>query len=108
MINLFDKYYLDADDNQYILKIESIVQTGKNKGDKIYDSKYYVSLDSLVNGLMNTMTREKIAESDNENIFGLLIILKNIKGTMDDICELIGSISGSVNSRRSDSPVKAF
>lgn len=69
MIKITDKFYIDATTNCYTLKEKVKVQdkNSKNYGQETYkDLGYYVSLESLLRGIIKTVTREYIVKNDAE------------------------------------------
>lgn len=67
MIKVTDRFYIDANPNCYTLKEKVTVQDKKSKnyGQETYkDLGYYVSLESLLKGIVKTVTREYIAKND--------------------------------------------
>ena len=69
MIRITDRFYIDANANCYTLKEKTIIQDkdSKNFGKEIFkDLGYYVNLESCLNGLVKTTTREYIAKNDAE------------------------------------------
>lgn len=67
MIKVTDRFYIDANSNCYMLKEKVIVQdeNSKNYKQEIYkDLGYYVSLESLLKGIVKTSTKEYIAKND--------------------------------------------
>lgn len=69
MVRVTDRFYIDANPNCYTLKEKAIVQdkNSKNYGQETYkDLGYYVSLESLLKGIVKTVTREYIAKNDTE------------------------------------------
>lgn len=69
MVKVTDRFYIDANANCYVLKEKTIVQdeNSKNYGQEAYkDLGYYVSLESLLKGIIKTVTREYIAKNNTE------------------------------------------
>ena len=75
MIKVTDRFYIDANANCYVLKEKTIVsdKDSKNYGQEPYkDLGYYTSLESLLNGILKTTTREFIARKDENSINNLI------------------------------------
>lgn len=67
MIKVTDRFYIDANSNCYTLKEKVIVQdeNSKNYKQEVYkDLGYYVSLESLLKGIVKTSTKEYISRND--------------------------------------------
>lgn len=63
MVQVTDRFYIDADSKCYMLKEKTIVQNAdsENFGKEIYkDLGYYSSIESCLNGILKTTTREFI------------------------------------------------
>lgn len=67
MLKVTDRFYIDANSNCYVLKEKTIVndKDSKNYGEEAYkDLGHYVSLESLLKGIVKTVTREYIAKNN--------------------------------------------
>ena len=80
MVKINEKYYIDADTNNYTLKEKTIV-TSKNgeKSDGYKDLGYYTTLDSLFNGIVKYETRKFISETEDSTIKELLNKINEIE-----------------------------
>lgn len=83
MIKVTDRFYIDANTNCYVLKEKTIVQdeNSKNYGQEVLkDLGYYTSLESCLQGILKTTTREFIAREEENSIKDLI---KEIKRAED-------------------------
>ena len=65
MIKINDRFYIDADTSCYKLQEKTTVQdeTSKNFGQEVFkDLGYYTTLESCLNGILKTLTREYIGK----------------------------------------------
>lgn len=79
MIKVTDRFYIDANTNCYVLKEKTIVQdeNSKNYGQEVLkDLGYYISLESCLQGILKTTTREFIAREEENSIQELIKELK--------------------------------
>lgn len=94
MIKVTDRFYIDANTNCYVLKEKTIVQdeNSKNYGQEVLkDLGYYTSLESCLQGILKTTTREYIAKQEENSIYDLIKeikraeeYLKNLKSEVQD------------------------
>lgn len=69
MIKVTDRFYINANGNNYILQERTKVQDerSENFGKEVFkDLGYYQTLENCLNGILKTTTREYIS-SDEEN-----------------------------------------
>ena len=79
MIKVADRFYIDANTNCYVLKEKTIVQdeNSKNYGQEVLkDLGYYTSLESCLQGILKTTTREYIAKQEENSIYDLIKEIK--------------------------------
>lgn len=79
MVKVTDRFYIDATTNCYVLKEKTTIQDeeSKNYGQEVLkDLGYYTSLESLLNGILKTTTREFIAREDENSINNLIKEIK--------------------------------
>lgn len=79
MIKVTDRFYINASSNCYTLQEKTTVQDEKsqNFGKEIFkDLGYYTTLESCLQGILKTTTREFIAQEQENSIKELLIQLK--------------------------------
>lgn len=79
MIKVTDRFYIDANTNCYVLKEKTIVQdeNSKNYGQEVLkDLGYYTSLESCLQGILKTTTREYIAKQKENSIYDLIKEIK--------------------------------
>ena len=79
MIKVTDRFYIDANTNCYVLKEKTIVQdeNSKNYGQEIFkDLGYYTNLESCLQGILKTTTREYIAKQEENSIYDLIKEIK--------------------------------
>jgi hypothetical protein len=89
MIKVTDRFYINASSNCYTLQEKTTVQDEKsqNFGKEIFkDLGYYTTIESCLQGILKTTTREFIAQEQENSIKELLIqvkmqteFLKNLK-----------------------------
>lgn len=89
MIKVTDRFYINASSNCYTLQEKTTVQDEKsqNYGKEIFkDLGYYTTLESCLQGILKTTTREFIAQEQENSIKELLTqvkmqteFLKNLK-----------------------------
>ena len=79
MIQVTDRFYINANSNCYVLQEKSKVQdeNSKNYGQEIFkDIGYYTSLESCLQGILKTTTREFIAREEENSIYNLIKEIK--------------------------------
>lgn len=79
MIKVTDRFYINANSNCYILQEKTKVQDVKseNYGNEIYkDLGYYTTLESCLQGILKTVTREFISKNEESSIKDLLTQIK--------------------------------
>lgn len=79
MIKVADRFYIDANTNCYVLKEKTIVQdeNSKNHGQEVLkDLGYYTSLESCLQGILKTTTREFIAREEENSMKDLIKEIK--------------------------------
>ena len=79
MIKVTDRFYIDANTNCYVLKEKTIVQdeNSKNYGQEVLkDLGYYTSLESCLQGILKTTTREYISKQEENSIYDLIKEIK--------------------------------
>lgn len=79
MIQITDRFYIDADTNCYSLKEKTIVQdkTSKNYAKEQYkDLGYYSTLEGCLEGIIKTTAREFIGEKQINSIEELRQVVK--------------------------------
>ena len=82
MIKVTDRFYIDANTNCYVLKEKTIVQdeNSKNYGQEIFkDLGYYTNLESCLQGILKTTTREYIAKQEENSIYDLIKEIKRVE-----------------------------
>lgn len=88
MIKVTDRFYIDANTNCYVLKEKTIVsdKDSKNYGQEVFkDLGYYTNLESLLNGILKTTTREFIARKEENNIYNLIKEIKRAEEYLKDL-----------------------
>ena len=79
MIKVTDRFYIDANTNCYVLKEKTIVQdkNSKNYKQEIFkDLGYYTNLESCLQGILKTTTREYIAKQEENSLYDLIKEIK--------------------------------
>lgn len=67
MIQIDDKFFIDADSNSYTLKEKDKIQDKKSKnyGEEVFrDRGYYVTLEGVLNGYLKAQTREFVQNNE--------------------------------------------
>lgn len=86
MIKLNDRFFIDFDSMNIMLKEKKIVQTGKNKGKEKLDTVgYYMTFDELA----NSMLKKCYLKEDDENI-------KSLKDIQNLMIELKNDITNQI------------
>jgi hypothetical protein len=63
MINIDDRFYIDTDPLNYILKVRRTKQKGKNEGQEaIIELGYYNTLDNALEGYIELKEKEAVSE----------------------------------------------
>lgn len=79
MIQITNRFYIDADSNCYSLKEKTIIQdeNSKNYGKEIYkDLGYYPTLEGCLNGILKTVTRQFIGKEEINTLNDLKELIK--------------------------------
>lgn len=69
MIQIDDKFFIDADSNSYTLKEKDKIQDKKSKnyGEEVFrDRGYYVTLEGVLNGYLKAQTREFVQNNETD------------------------------------------
>lgn len=88
MIKINDRYYIDADSKNYILKEKTTVQDTEsaNYGKEFYkDLGYYTTIESVLNGLLKVGTREFISKDTEYTIKDLKEYIKSYKEYIESL-----------------------
>ena len=75
MIKITDRFYINANSNCYVLQEKTKVQDEKseNYGKEIYkDLGYYTTLESCLQGILTTVTREYVSKDEENTVKELL------------------------------------
>ena len=75
MIKVTDRFYINANSNCYVLQEKTKVQDEKseNYGKEIYkDLGYYTTLESCLQGILTTVTREYVSKNEENTVKELL------------------------------------
>lgn len=85
MIHLINDYYLDADNNCYIVGIPK-----KNKDEKtcISKPKYYSTLDRAISSTAERVLRDKIYSGEIDTLNSALSELQNIKNELSRVISI--------------------
>lgn len=79
MVKVTDRFYINANTNNYVLQEKTTVQDEKSEkfGQEIFkDLGYYSSLDDCLKGMLKTLTREFINQEEENTVKDLLIQIK--------------------------------
>lgn len=82
MIEINERFYIGATQNQYVLKEKSTIKNknSKNYGKTVYkDLGFYNELDGLLEGLLKVEIREFISEEGIKSLNDLIKQIKSIK-----------------------------
>ena len=88
MIKITEKYYIDADSKNYVLKEKNSIQdeNSENYGKEVFKERgYYTSLESLFEGMIKLNLREFISKAEEKDIKDLI---KEIKAQTEFIKSL--------------------
>lgn len=80
MIQVTDRFYINANSNQYILQEKTTIQDkeSKNYGKEVFkDLGYYVSLEGCIKGILKIATREYISKDCVNTLKELEEVIKN-------------------------------
>jgi hypothetical protein len=75
MVKITDKYYVDADSKNYVLKEKTTIQDEKseNFGKEVFKERgYFTSIESLLEGIIKYNTREFISKAEEKDIKDLV------------------------------------
>ena len=75
MIKVTDRFYINANGNNYILQEKTRVKDEKseNFGKEVFkDLGYYQTLESCLNGILKTTTREYISNDEENSVKELI------------------------------------
>jgi hypothetical protein len=89
MIKINDRYYINANSNCYTLQEKTKIQDkeSKNYGKEIYkDLGYYVTIESLLNGVLKKETREYISKEEENS-------LKDLRKFIDEKYKYLKSLN---------------
>ena len=79
MIKITDRFYINANSNNYILQEKTKVQdeNSENYGKEIFkDLGYYASIESCLKGFLKAITREFISSEDENTVRDLIAQVK--------------------------------
>lgn len=79
MIKVTDRFYINASSNCYVLQEKTTVQDTKseNFGKEIFkDLGYYTTIENCLQGILKTITREFIAQEQENSVKELLTQVK--------------------------------
>ncbi|MGN1271448.1 MAG: hypothetical protein ACI4UX_05770 [Clostridia bacterium] len=79
MVKVTDRFYINANTNNYVLQEKTTVQDEKSEkyGQEIFkDLGYYSSLNDCLKGMLKTVTREFINQEEENTVKDLLIQIK--------------------------------
>ena len=87
MIQLNDKYFIDFDTYNIILKEKKIAKSGKNKGKEKFEAVgYYINFEHLTDMLVKKCY---LKDDDNDKITSLKEVIDRTKKLRDEILEQI-------------------
>lgn len=79
MIKVTDRFYINASSNCYVLQEKTTVQDTKseNFGKEIFkDLGYYITIENCLQGILKVITKEFIAQEQENSIKELLMQVK--------------------------------
>lgn len=88
MIQVTDRFYINADSNCYMLQEKTTVQekASKNYGKEIFNTiGYYSTIESCLKGILKTTTREYISKSDKNSINDLITQIKSFENYLKSL-----------------------
>ncbi len=88
MIKVTDRFYINANSNNYILQEKTKVQDEKseNFGKEVFkDLGYYSSIESCLRGIFKTVTREYISRKDENSIEDLIKQIKEAREYLENL-----------------------
>lgn len=71
MVQITDRFYIDADSNCYSLKEKTTIQdeTSKNFGKEVFkDCGYYITIEACLEGFLKKVTREYVSKEELNSI----------------------------------------
>ena len=86
MIKINERFYINANSNQYILQEKTIIKDEKSKNfgkETFKDLGYYVSMEGVLRGIFKTQLREYISKEDKNSIEDLLNEIKRIEKELE-------------------------
>lgn len=88
MIKVTDRFYIDADSKNYVLKEKTTVQDteSQNYGKETFkELGYYTTIESCLNGILKTTTREFISKSDIYTVQDLKSYIKSFRKYLESL-----------------------
>ena len=88
MIKVTDRFYIDADTKNYVLKEKTTVQDteSQNYGKEVFkDLGYYQTIESCLNGILKTTTREFISKNEINTIQDLKSYIKSFREYLESL-----------------------
>ena len=86
MVKINERFYINADNNQYILQEKVTIQDEKseNYGKEVMRNLgYYVSLEGCLNGILKTKLREFIGKQKENTIEELLDTIRKLQKELE-------------------------
>ena len=91
MIKINDRFYINASTNCYTLQEKVIIQDEKSKnfGQEMFkDLGYYTTIESCLQGLLKTTTREFISKETENNLKDLIQFIEKENKYLRDLIKL--------------------
>ena len=83
MVKLIENYYMDADENQYILKRKvSYKKSDGSDAEREETKGYFSSVENLIVALANKLLRERIQNNEIKDLFLCVEELRDIKSAL--------------------------
>ena len=88
MIKVTDRFYIDADSKNYVLKEKTMVQDteSQNYGKETFkDLGYYTTIETCLNGILKIATREFVSKNDVYTIQELKSYIKSFREYLESL-----------------------
>lgn len=84
MIQIDDKYFIDADSRNYILQEKIVQKTGKNAGQEVFkDLGYFNNLEKVFKYMVNSETRQYVSRDRLNTLEQLTKKINTIEAKLD-------------------------
>lgn len=84
MIQIDDKYFIDADSRNYVLQEKTVQKTGKNAGQEVFkDLGYFNNLEKVFKYIVNSEIRQYISRDRLNTLEQLTKKINTIEAKLD-------------------------